>query len=117
MSEPIGWHLLHQAHVDRQSVMVCATAACVADNGLAPADRGPGDWVGYVVEINGSHDGTVTLGGIAFGFRTEIRWADICGAWLRDEAPNPCLCGTFYSEEPERPIPLPSTASHEGRTQ
>lgn len=98
---PIGWRLLHQAHLDRKRVTICSEAALIThdqrgNTGMKPA----GDWVGHVIAFEGSTDGTVTIGG--YSFTTVIRWGDIRGAWLRDESPNPCICGREYADEPER---------------
>lgn len=98
---PVGWHMLHEAHLDRERVTICSDAALITydqrgDTGLKPA----GDWVGHVIGFEGSTDGTVTIGG--WSFTTVIRWRDIKGAWLRDESPNPCICGKHYPREAER---------------
>lgn len=113
MPEPIGWHLLHDAHGAQRKVTVCASAALITyDQRGQTGTQEAGDWVGHVVAMEGGYDGTVTLAG--WTFRTVIRWADIRGAWFRDDSPNPCICGNEYPREPRRPIPTEAQIRRSG---
>lgn len=96
MGEPTGWKLIHEAHLDRQQVVVCATAATIMYPLGNSEPQNAGDFVGYPVELAGKG---VVLRPVSGAWETTIRWLDVVGAWLRPDAPNPCVCGKSYPEE------------------